>query len=211
MLREVENLRIEFKQEIDLSKGSDKGKRYDELAKDILGLVNTAGRASDDYAYLVIGAGDKVLPDGSRSYHPVTASFYKQKTLLDIVNVRCIPEVPELLYREIELDDRRYGVVVLPPSPHVHSAARDLETPKGNWRKNSILLRSGEGNIQASEDDIRLMRQQKKAWSVGRANFRIGGIEDVTQLGWNADQLAEALIALDFAIFKDLNPEHEGT
>jgi hypothetical protein len=60
MLSEEEGLRIEFKAKIDLQ-GQGKDARRDEFAKDILGLVNTAGRTVDDYAYLVIGAGDTFL------------------------------------------------------------------------------------------------------------------------------------------------------
>jgi hypothetical protein len=168
ILAKIEAPKVEFKLKYDLSKGSERDKRVNEIAKDILGLVNTAGRTADDYAYLVIGAGDKILSDGSRPHEPVASGAYNPKTLLDIVNARCTPEIPELLYREIELEGRQYGVIILPPSPHVHSLVRDLETPKSTWRKNSVILRSGEAHILASEDDIRLMRQQKQAWSVPR-------------------------------------------
>ena len=166
ILAETEALRLEFKLKYDLSKGPERAKKVNEIAKDILGLLNTAGRTADDYAYLIIGAGDEILADGSRPHEPVAPGHYKQKTFIDIVNSRCRPEVPELLYREVEVEGRRYGVVTLPPSAHVHSLARDLETPTRTWPKNSVLLRSGEGNILASEEDIRLMRQHKEVWSV---------------------------------------------
>lgn len=168
ILLETEAPKVEFKLKYDLSKGPERGKRLDEIAKDILGLVNTAGRTADDYGYLVIGAGDAILSDGSRVHEPVGFGHYRQKTFIDIVNARCRPEIPELIYREIEVEGRRYGVITLPPSPHVHSLVRNLETPKSTWPKNSVLLRSGEGHILASEDDIRLMRKQKEAWSVPR-------------------------------------------
>jgi hypothetical protein len=210
MLSEVEALRIEFKAKIDL-KGQGKDARRDEFAKDILGLANTAGRTADDYAYLVIGAGDKFLPDGLRSYIPTAPNLYQQKQLLEIVNERCTPEIPELLYREIEVEGRRYGVIILPPSPHVHATARQLDTPKGPWRKNSIILRRGEGHVLASADDVRLMRHQKRRWNVVHRNYKIGGIEEVVERGWTSLQLAEALIALDYVIFEDLTPAKEGT
>jgi len=78
ILAETEALRLEFKLKYDLSKGPERAKKVNEIAKDILGLLNTAGRTADDYAYLIIGAGDEILADGSRPHErrlpPVTIS-----------------------------------------------------------------------------------------------------------------------------------------
>jgi hypothetical protein len=52
-----ETPKIELKLKYVLS-GQGKGKALDEIAKDIIALANTAGRHPDDYAYLIIGAGN---------------------------------------------------------------------------------------------------------------------------------------------------------
>ncbi len=163
LLRQEEGLRLEFKKKYDLT-GQEKGKRLDELAKDLLALLNTAGRHADDYAYLILGAGDELHDHWTRDYEPVPPGQYTQKQFLGVVNGRCIPDVLSIEYQEIELDGRQYGVVILPPSPHVHALARDLQTPKRVWPKHGVVMRSGEGTILASEDHIRVMREQKSSW-----------------------------------------------
>ena len=123
LLRQEEGLRLEFKKKYDLT-GQEKGKRLDELAKDLLALLNTAGRHADDYAYLILGAGDELHDYWTRDYEPVPPGQYTQKQFLGVVNGRCIPDVLSIEYQEIELDGRQYGVVILPPLPTcTHSPA----------------------------------------------------------------------------------------
>lgn len=81
---------IEFKLKYVLS-GQGKNKALDELAKDIIALTNTAGRSLKDYAYLIIGTGDKLKPDGSRDHDDVRQYSYDSKQFLQITNARCNP------------------------------------------------------------------------------------------------------------------------
>ena len=67
LLRPEQTLRLEFKKKYDLT-GPERGQRLDELAKDLLALLNTAGRHADDYAYLILGAGDELQKDWTRDY-----------------------------------------------------------------------------------------------------------------------------------------------
>jgi hypothetical protein len=60
LLKEREQLRLEFKLKYELS-GPNKGKMLDEVGKDLIALINTAGRHARDYAYLILGAGDELL------------------------------------------------------------------------------------------------------------------------------------------------------
>jgi hypothetical protein len=75
------------------------------------------------------------------------------------------PSIPELIVQEIDLGGQLYGVVVLPPSPHVHKLARDLVTPSRKWPKGGVLHRIGEGVALASKQHQKLMEAQKSSWA----------------------------------------------
>lgn len=160
--KEVPN--IEFKLKYTLS-GQNKTKNLDEVAKDILALTNSAGRNADDFAYLIIGAGDKLSPDGTRDHDDVRQHHYSARSFLDIVNARCTPPVPNLDYDELLVQGQFYGVVTIPPSPYIHHISRNLDTPQGLWRKGSVLVRHGDGVAVASFDEMLLMQQQREGWS----------------------------------------------
>lgn len=159
-LRDKEKLKLEFKLRYELE-GQSKQPQLNEVAKDIISLFNTAGRHADDYAHLIIGAGDELRNDGTREYGAVQAGRYTERQFLDIVNSRCAPQVPSIDYQEVMFESRLYGVIVLPPSPHVHELTCDLPTPRGLWRKGSVLLRSGEGVVVANPQQITQMQRQK--------------------------------------------------
>jgi AbiTii/Putative DNA-binding domain len=152
--------KVEFKLKYVLS-GQGKQKALDELAKDIIALANTAGRSLEDYAYLIIGAGDKLKSNGTRDYDDVRQYSYNTKTFLQIANARCNPPLSVLCYRQIELDSRHYGAVIIAPSPHMHTLIRDLDTPSGLWRKSSVLIRHGDEVAQASFDEMEAMKREK--------------------------------------------------
>jgi hypothetical protein len=134
-LAEKEDLRLEFKLEYDLSGGDGGERRKGEFAKDILALANTAGRDATDFAYLVIGAGDKFQADGTRPRKAIQLGAYKPASLLELVNAACTPHIGELLVSEIDLEGTLYGVLTLPPSPHVHRFSKDVVTPKKHGRR----------------------------------------------------------------------------
>jgi hypothetical protein len=154
---------IEFKLKYVLT-GPDRGKFLDEIAKDLLSLVNTAGRTKDDYAYLIIGAGDKLKPGRVRDKDDVRPYGYSKQQFLNIVNARCVPPVPELNYAAVEAGGNFYGVVEIPPSPYVHELSRNLDTPKGGWPQGCVLIRRGETVGAASPRELVQMEQEKSSW-----------------------------------------------
>jgi hypothetical protein len=158
-----ETTRREFKLKYVLT-GQGRSKYLDELAKDIIALTDTAGRSRDDFAYLVIGAGDELRSDGTRAAEDVRPSAYDRQFFLDTANARCHPPIPDLSYAEIEVGGNYYGVVEIPPSPHVHELSRDLDTPKGVWRRGSVLIRRGDGVGVASLQEALLMKEEKERW-----------------------------------------------
>lgn len=159
-----ESPKIEFKLKYELS-GQNKGKNLDELAKDLLALTNTAGRTADDFAYLIIGAGDVVKADGTRDAANVRPSKYSPDQFLKIVNARCTPPVGELRFAEINHAGNFYGVVEIPPSPYVHELTRNLDTPRGSWQRGSVLIRRGSEIGVAAPSEIKLMEREKENWS----------------------------------------------
>ena len=173
LLARKEKLNLEFKLTYALS-GQGRSKIQDEVAKDILGLVNSTRRHIDDYAYLVIGVGERMQPDGKRQREDVREYGYSKRNFLDIVNARCTPALSDLDYDEIELDGNYYGVIVIRPSPHIHYLTRDLDTPKGSWRKNSVLIRHGDEVGIAPPEEIALISRQKEQWQQ-----QAGGIKDL--------------------------------
>src|SRR5262249_33839254 len=164
ILAETEGPTLEFKLKYDLSGGPGADNRRGEFAKDVIALVNTAGRDADAFAYLVIGAGDQPGHDGSRAHESIQPGQYNPSSLLKLVNAACIPELRELLVNEIELEQARHAVIVLPPSPHVHRFSKDILAAKRVWSRNIVPLRTGDEIIVASPEDIRLMEKQKAAW-----------------------------------------------
>ncbi len=161
LARKGESPNLEFKLRYALT-GQGNNKNRDEVAKDIIALANTAGRSADDYAYLIIGAGDDFRPDGTRGSEDVRQHGYDGKTFLSIVNDRCAPGLPDLWYEEIELGGTYYGVVVVPPSPYMHELTRNLDMPKGFWPKGAVLIRRGDGVGAASYKEMQVIEREKE-------------------------------------------------
>lgn len=159
-----ESPKLEFKLKYEFS-GQDKGKRQDEFAKDLLALANTAGRAADDYAYLIVGAGDRLRADGTRAAEDVRPFDFKPEQFLSIANARCAPPVRNIEYEVIEHAGNFYGVIEIPPSPFVHELTRNLDTPKGSWQRGSVLIRRGSEIGTASPGELKLMEREKESWS----------------------------------------------
>lgn len=162
--RKDESPKVEFKLKCEFS-GQDKGKRQDEFAKDLLALANTAGRAANDYARLIIGAGDVLRADGTRAAEDVRPFNFKPEQFLSIVNARCAPPVGNIEYAVVEHAGNFYGVIEIPPSPLVHELTRNLDTPKGSWQRGSVLVRRGAEVGVASFGELKLMEREKESWS----------------------------------------------
>lgn len=155
-----ERPKVEFKLKYVLS-GQGRNKTMNELAKDIIALTNTAGRSRDDYGYLILGAGDKLKSNGTRDHDDVSQYSHDSKQFLQITNARCNPPVPDLTYSPVEVDGRTYGVVMIPPSPYMHTLTRDLDTPTGLWRKGSVLIRHRDEVALASFEEMELLKREK--------------------------------------------------
>lgn len=167
-----ESPKVEFKLKYELS-GQNKSKNTDELAKDLLALTNTAGRAAEDFAYLIIGAGDTLKADGTRDALDVRASNFSREQFLNIVNARCTPPVAELRYAVIEHGGNFYGVVEIPPSPYIHELTRNLDTPRGSWQFGAVLIRRGSQIGIAGRSEMKQMEREKESWSGVSADAKL--------------------------------------
>lgn len=159
-----ETPRHEFKLRYTL-KGPGAAKHQDELAKDVVALANTAGRTRDDYAYLIIGAGNKLRPDGTRDADDVRPYSYSRESILSTVNARCYPSLPDLSYEQVLLDGNYYGVVTVPPSPYMHLLSRNLDATTGSWKKEMVPIRRGDEVVHASYEEMKLLELQKAGWT----------------------------------------------
>ena len=158
LLAQEEGPTLEFKLEYVLAgPGGDRNRA--EVAKDLLALLNAAGRRGEA-AHLILGAGDELHADRSRRAKD-SKGLYKGAVFLEILNARCTPPVRELKYEEIELEKVTYGIVTLMPSRHVHQLTQDLVTPKGpTWRRNSVLIRHGDQVGNASPEEIHEIEEE---------------------------------------------------
>lgn len=167
LLARQEGLKLEFKREYQL-KGQNSSHIKAEVAKDLMALVNTLGVDINEPAYLILGACDQLLADGSRAGSDVSSFGYTAAQFLEIVNNRCTPPFPDLGYEEILCDGITYGVIIVPPSSQVHCCSADLETKSGKWSKYSVPIRRGEQVGPASPVEIQtllLKKQQMKSGS----------------------------------------------
>jgi len=163
LLRQREKPNLEFKLRYELS-GQGLSRTQDEFAKDVVALANAVGRDARGHAHLVIGAGDELDSRGQRQREDVRKYGYTAERLLRIVNERCDPPLADLEYEEIEFEGTAYGVLTIPPTPQVLRLSRDLITPKGTWRKHSVLTRHGDQVEVAHPDEIVEMIRQRDKW-----------------------------------------------
>lgn len=161
LLARQEGLKLEFKREYQL-KGQNSSRIKAEVAKDLMALVNTLGADINEPAYLILGAGDQLLADGSRTGSDVSSFGYTSAQFLDIVNNRCSPPIQDLSYQEIQCAGITYGVIILPASSYIHECTADLITTSRTWPKNSVLIRRGDQVGLASPAEIQSLELRKQ-------------------------------------------------
>jgi 3-methyladenine DNA glycosylase AlkC len=189
ILSQREGLKLDFKREYKFSKTppsnvtKQKWKEFvdgqwDEFIKDVLALTNGNVGTSEESGMLIIGAGDDrdLQPDGTRPLFDMRHLELTSKHILEKVNSTCYPPIPNILYEEIELDEKVIGVVTIPPTTSVHETTRRL-TPKkgvvnpkteelvitGNnvYTERTAFIRRGENIYSATEAERRSLAADK--------------------------------------------------
>jgi hypothetical protein len=182
LLRKPEGLKFDFKQKLSMVDSSDnsmKAKFQDEFVRDILALVNGNIGTAGETAYLIVGAEDKLKSDGTRELHDCSHLELPPKEILQKVNARCNPPIPDVQCEFIEMDGKQIFIIAIPPTPYLHEATRDLTLPnQKTYPKNSIFIRRGEEINLASVEEIDAIRREKEQWhSLSLSNNKINWLE----------------------------------
>jgi hypothetical protein len=149
LLRQDESATLEFKREpyaIDSPDSETKKRQRHELVKDILALANGNAIVAGEIAYLIIGADDRLNPDGSRALYDIGENNLSAKRILDIVNPYCAPHMEDLLSETVQLGSECLNVVTLPPTPHLYETTQKLEpSTSGSVSEFVVFTRQNSG------------------------------------------------------------------
>lgn len=190
LLKQPEGLKLDFKREYKFLKprpdGTDKQQwnlyvqgQWDEFIKDILALTNGNVGVANQTAYLIIGVGDKLSPDGTRELFDTSDMVFNNKQIVAKVNQACSPAIPDIRVNRVEIEGKTITVIEIPPSPHLHETTRDLEIPKAYfdendslrhvdrssktvYTKNTVFIRWNEEIQSASQSDRQALADEKK-------------------------------------------------
>ena len=143
IITQREGLKLDFKHEYKLGKSPPAGMsvrhqdwnqyikgQWLEFTKDILAVTDGNVGTADDPGILIIGAGDELFPDGTRQLYDVAHLGLTSAQILDKVNERCRPRIPDIQRELIELDGCSVYVITIPPSPHTQEITEWFHIPK---------------------------------------------------------------------------------
>ena len=149
----------------------EKEKQWAELVKDILSLTNGNIGTANQTAYLIIGADDKVKPDGTpniRDIRQVGIKIPNRKEIYDKVNSYCSPRLPDIECDTFLFEGKQLLVISIPPSPYLHKLSKTLKTPTGkdkekHFSTHTVLIRRGDGEeiYEASQEEQAAITQEK--------------------------------------------------
>lgn len=188
LLSKEEHLKLDFKREFkldDTPPGSTPKElwaqyiqgQWDELIKDIIALANgNVGTAGKD-GILIIGADDKLQPDGTRLTYDTNHLKITGEQVLSRVNEACTPPIPNLSCERVETEGKVLLVITIHPSPYLHETSRQLRITEGTFDKDGTLrhvksdkrtysartafVRRGESIFPATDDERRGIANEK--------------------------------------------------
>jgi hypothetical protein len=147
LLRQPEGPTLEFKQEwykLDSLDSNIKSRQRDELIKDILSLANGSPSTAGKKAYLIIGADEKINPDGDRTLYDVEEAPPDRKRILDMISAACDPGLEDIEIEVVTLAAKRVFVITIPPSPYVYETTHELSGTKSKYNEYVVFIRRGE-------------------------------------------------------------------
>jgi HEAT repeat protein len=170
-----EGVKLDFKREFYQIFHSSKDvsrRHWDELIRDILGLLNGNTGTQGQNGYLIIGVANQINSEGSRDLYDIGEVFIDSKQLLDRINPACEPPIADLKCEIVWLDDKRLLVITIPPSAHLHETTRTLETKdKKTYTERTVFIRRGESVLPATIPEIlRILEEKKKFFSIESTN-----------------------------------------
>ena len=177
LLQPQESAKLDFKIELykinepkptvqaDIQRWTDaREQQWAELTKDIIALANGNIGTATQIGYLIIGADDKLKPDGTPNLRDVGNKVPTRKEILDKVNSYCQIPLPDIQCEKILLDGINLFVISIPPSPYLHRLSKQLKTPKKEYSPHTVLVRRGDGErtYEASSDEQKAIEQEKQ-------------------------------------------------
>ncbi len=163
-----------------------KEQQWAELVKDVLAVTNGNIGTAHKTAYLIIGADDKLKPDGTPNLRDVGDKTLTRKEIYEKVNSYCQPRLPDLQCDIILLEGKRLLVISIPPSPYLHRLSKQLKTPKKEFSPHTVLMRRGDGEeiYEASSEEQKALEKEKQALSPAQViakryeNIRLTGVTE---------------------------------
>jgi hypothetical protein len=149
----------------DIQKWADaKEQQWAELVKDVLALANGNVGTATQIGYLIVGADDKLKPDGTPTLRDVGGIVPTRKEILEKVNSYCQPQLPDLQCEVILVDGIKLLVISIPPTPYLYRLSKQLKTPKKEYSPYTVLIRRGDGErtYEASPDEQKAIEQEKQ-------------------------------------------------
>ncbi|PSB22813.1 hypothetical protein C7B76_02550 [filamentous cyanobacterium CCP2] len=173
----------------------DRIRQWGELVKDIISLTNGNIGTVNQTAHLIIGADDKLKPDGTPNILDVGDQTPPRKDIYEKVNSYCQPRLPDLHCNIYQFESKRLLVISVPPSPYLHKLSKQLKTPKKDFSPYTVLIRRGDGEeiYEASREEQEAIEKEKQAFSqilpkvAKYENIRLGGVEEFEFFGREQD------------------------
>jgi hypothetical protein len=149
-----------------------KNQQWGECVKDVLALANGNVGTVHQTAYLVIGAADKLNPDGTRNLLDVGKQLPARNNILEKVYSYCYRWSLDIQCEEVVLDGKKLFVISILPSLYLYRLAKDLVTSSGKvYTNQTVLIRSFTGDTySAKPDEIKSIEQDKE---LTRLNNRV--------------------------------------
>jgi Putative DNA-binding domain len=141
----------------------DKLQQWAELVKDVIALTNGNVGTAEETGYLIIGVGDELKADGTRTLLDVGNTVPSRTKILEKVNVYCDPKLPDLHCDKIKIRGVNLFVISIPPSPYLHRISKHLKTPKKEYSPHTVLIRrkDGEETYEASPKEVEEIENEK--------------------------------------------------
>lgn len=139
--------------------------QWAELVKDILALANGNFGTAADTGFLIIGAANKLAPDGIRDLCDVGEALPTERQILEKVASYSHPSSLKIQCHKIPLDEKSLFVVSIFPSPYLYRLTKALKTPTAEYSTHAVLLRrhDGEETFTASSEEQAVIQQEKQA------------------------------------------------
>ncbi|MFV9504094.1 MAG: helix-turn-helix domain-containing protein [Oscillochloridaceae bacterium umkhey_bin13] len=166
LLLQEENPKLDFKLEFYAIESKGQEFHWNELIKDIISLSNGNIGYAGQPGYLIIGAADKLDPDGRRPLRSCERNVAELRTqILRKINNVCNPKIPDLQIENFIVENCNIFIVTIPVNPYLHEITEDIQTPKRRFNEGTVLIRRGEDIHPANEAERNAIKREKERFN----------------------------------------------